>query len=187
MIWLLNGPPRSGKDTVAYYFSTAYRNFRHIKFAKHLKIMTHADYGLFDDDGVPYSHNHFEDTKDEPSDLFFGLTPRQAYIHTSEDRVKPFFGDEFFGNMLIRTNLNDYDESVNYLVSDSGFASEIRPLIRKFGESQIKYVEFHRPNCDFNGDSRSYLKLEGIEKYKIVNDGTVEQLLNNAKNIFFNT
>lgn len=46
--------------------------------------------------------------------------------------------------------------------SDSGFQSEMEPLIEQFGIDNVVLVRLNRDGYDFSGDSRSYLEpVEG--------------------------
>ena len=94
-ILLLNGPPRSGKDTIAEYLEG--HGWHHGKFSKVLKERTHALYGMID---CPY--DAFENVKDENLSVFFGITPREAYINTSEMLMKPVHGDDIWVRIFIQ-------------------------------------------------------------------------------------
>lgn len=85
---LINGPARSGKDTLAAILANRPQTEgRILHFAKALKDATHAAYGLFN-----IAYDFFEAKKDSPLPEFFGLTPRQAYIAHSEDYFKKLHG-----------------------------------------------------------------------------------------------
>src|ERR1700693_991262 len=120
---LLNGPPRSGKDTVADYLTTVLGNSVKISLAASLKNMVHRAYGLTD---VPY--NHYENTKDEPNEDFLGITPRQAYRAFSETYMKPLHGNRIWAKILLL-----YIEEMSYdiyIISDVGFEDEVHEIIQ---------------------------------------------------------
>lgn len=171
-IIFFNGPPYSGKDTLATEFAKMAPAYKVVKFAQVLKERTHALYGAPD---LP--HDFFEKTKDQPHTLFFGKTPRQAYIAVSESYMKPLHGEEIFGKLLLGS-LQDYPKAKGFLISDSGFAPEAVPLIRHYGVENCLLVRIHAEGrgCSFNGDSRSYIELP-IETIDLNNNGTKDSFL----------
>ena len=191
-ILLLNGPPRSGKDTageeLAEIMARSGVNARVFKFAHALKIATHGTFfGLLGvlgrDRELACDPAAFEEEKDEPSEIFFGKTPREAYIAVSELLCKPLYGKEFFGEVLAR-QISDgaQTEGEPYLdvaiVTDSGFASEARPLIRKFGKENVGLIRISRDGCSFDGDSRSSIFLPelGDRQADVENDSSAYDL-----------
>lgn len=171
-IILLNGPPGSGKDTAANFFHDEYGAY-HTKFAKALKEATHALYGL---GALP--DDFFESTKNKPNAVFFGLSPRQAYIKVSEELVKPALGQRFFGEVMRETckrAVADGNEVI--VISDSGFAEEAQPLIREFGVANVRLLQIHAEarGCTFEGDSRSYISIPGVAPANVFNNGSLEE------------
>lgn len=168
-IVILNGPPRSGKDSIANNL----KGFLAIKFAGVLKKMTHAFYGMSD---IP--SDNFEEVKDLPSKAFYGLTPREAYIAVSEQYIKPVHGLSFFGYRLVE-RIKRTGHS-HYVISDSGFYEETIPLIKEFGINNIYLFHLTRPGFGFDNDSRIYLDpLElGLKVMpELVNDSTMEDFI----------
>lgn len=172
---LLNGPPRCGKDTAGEILA---RHGAYVtKFAKRLKEMVHRAFGVVEDTRCPAPHYAFETEKDEPQEEFYGATPRNAYIHFSEGCLKPLLGERIFGE-LVAEELGELElctaRPVNLVaVTDSGFKAEAEVLIEKH---DCVLVRLHRDGCSFDGDSRGYLALPGVETHDIVNDGTIEDL-----------
>ncbi len=82
-IILVNGPPRSGKDTIGQLLCQRLPLVLD-KFARKLKEAAHALYGM-----PELPHDHFEACKDTPLEQFFGKSPRQVYIAVSETYFKP--------------------------------------------------------------------------------------------------
>ena len=166
---LLNGPARSGKDSLA----TAFANHAAkrgkvseiVKFAGSLKDSAHRLFGF-----VNVMHDHFEAEKDKPQHYLHGKTWRQIYIAVSELLFKPTFGADIFGrltrdemNVLREVNRMDGDPPVDFwLVSDSGFAPEARVLVDSFGVENIILVRLERDGYSFAGDSRGYIALPGV-------------------------
>lgn len=171
-IILVNGPPSAGKDEA----QLAVPNSIRAKFARAVKEGTHGAFGL---DPKEYDMDYFESTKELPNPLFFGKTPRQAYIAYSEMFMKPFTGDEqVFGKLLVRwiDNVIDIWE-VNDLpflpiiVTDSGFREEAEAVVAAYGAENVKLIRVHRKGYDFKGDSRSYIDLAdlGVEEEDVIN------------------
>lgn len=149
-IVLLNGPPRSGKDTAARILHQR-KGFYVTKFAKYLKERTHLLYGH------NYPHDYFEDFKDEPLDIFFGLTPRQAYINVSELYFKRVHGQYFFGERVVEDLKRKMPKCV--AISDCGFLDEIVPVVQAFGSENIMLIRFSSEGCSYKHDSRSPVDL----------------------------
>jgi hypothetical protein len=180
-ILLLNGAPRSGKDAageeLTRILGASGIRAKTFKFAHALKIATHGAFfglqGLIGNDGGLVSDPaSFEDEKDEEHELFFGLSPRQAYIALSERLFKPVFGEEFFGEVLVRNIQGVIDDKTEpYLdvaiVTDSGFASEAKPLIRHFGVNNVGLIRLSRTGTSFKGDSRGSIFLPELRDRQI--------------------
>lgn len=169
MIIFLQGPPRSGKDTLARFIQAIDPEYAIRKFATEVKVGTHAYYNLFGDE-VEESENYYEQVKDEPMPEFGWLTPRQAYIWYSEKYIKPSLGEDYFGVML--ADRIRYEDKV--VISDSGFEHEAQPIISL--EKPYKIVRLVRDGTSFEKDSRSYW---GIADHTIFNT-SYEALLRGA-------
>lgn len=179
-IVLLNGPPRSGKDTAARAIIAELRriatddakrsglekpdpatfpSYADIVGAGHeLKEMTHAAYGM-----PGRAHDYYEKVKGEPSADFDGRTPRDAYIHFSEAVMKPAFGQDVFGrrwiNRIARMGLLTSGRVI--VVPDAGFAAEWEPVLAVIPNADVLLVQIDasRRGCTFEGDSRGYITL----------------------------
>lgn len=160
-ILFLNGPPRSGKDTVGAQLRMRFPGCETAKFAGELKDAVHRAFGL----QVPT--DHFESRKDQPCDEFFGRTPREVYIAYSERFLKPLYGPGIFGRMLVETLKGMEASGVRLVaVTDSGFREEAEEVLRVFPEALL--IRLHRDGTSFMGDSRSYIQL-GIEAIDMQN------------------
>ena len=172
---LLNGPPGCGKDTggKALIEPPHYQRVPVMgKFAKILKESVHADFGY-----PELHHDYFEHCKNMPLPMFRGKSPRDAYIYKSEKVMKPHYGEDFYGRMWLREALNLYISGYDlFFITDSGFASEVQSLIEVIGPASILHVKIDASSrgCTFEGDSRSYLELPGIESVTVKSD-TIEQ------------
>ena len=169
----LNGPPGCGKDTLGHLLAgTLLPGVRLRKLAEPLKNATHALYG------VRAVHGAFEATKGEPNAVFFGLTPRQAYIDVSERLVKPALGVDFFGRVLARAILADHAPLT--IITDSGFEPEARPIIDAVGAENCLLFRIHRTGHTFAGDSRSYIELDDVETVNLANNGNLAEFVQAA-------
>ena len=167
-IIIINGPPQSGKDTTGALVEAFTGAFR-TKFAKALKDRAHAMLGL----NVP--HDHFEQMKDRPLEVLGGKTPRQFYIWFSEEVIKPKFGKRYFGEITADEIKVQVALGRDTVVTDSGFVDEALPVVEAF-PGQVELWRIYRKGRSFEGDSRSYIDLPGIDFKSIHNNGTVIEL-----------
>jgi hypothetical protein len=192
----INGAPRSGKDTAARII----RNFarkralqpllslglattpsiviqeinsmvRVCGMSYALKEITHAMYG------VAAAHGAFEHCKDEPSPVFAGMSPRQAYIFVSEKLMKPTMGDDVFGRIFVRRNSVVAQSTTQerpglIIVPDAGFAGEWGPVVDHYGPANMLLLRIHAEGrgVTFKGDSRSYIDLPDVLASDVHND-----------------
>lgn len=154
---ILNGPPHSGKDTLAELLSVF--GFKQMAMKTQLYIDTAKYFGIQLEKLIIAASDR--ELKEHPwQRLKLGnmvLSPRDALIHVSEKCIKPTQGDDYFGKAAARACTEAGAPLVVF--SDGGFASEIKPLEEVFREVVIFHL--HRAGCSFAGDSRSY--LEGFD------------------------
>ena len=172
-IYLFNGPPSSGKDTLAKLIlehEFGEMPTRIEKFAEPLKLGGAAALG------IPLEE--LEAKWKETIIPGLGVTWRQYQISMSEDWYKPKFGQDIFGRLLverIRRHPVEY-----YLVSDSGFTYEAQPLIDAFGMDLVSVYHIHRDGCTFDGDSRNWIDSYslGVKNFALDNQpGNPEGML----------
>lgn len=164
---ILNGPPRSGKDTAYRGLKNAYPlMFERIKFATPLKEACHILLGN------EYSEDEFENEKDVASDYFFGVSPREFYIELAE-HIKDKYTKEFFGYIFLRRyrwgGCETFTPQPIVIISDCGFKEELQPLIRFFGLNEMALIRIHRQGKDFSNDSRGYIENVLPREYDIFN------------------
>jgi hypothetical protein len=147
-IILLNGPPRSGKDTAANIIKKNVPNFTEYKMSSPLKRTVREMFNL-----TIEQHKALEDIKDEPSDILGGHSYRDIQISLSEDWMKPTFGSKIFGEIAVKV-INQ--RAGNVVISDIGFEDEVYPLRRAFTK-RLCLIRIHRPGSNFDNDSRDYL------------------------------
>lgn len=161
---ILNGPPNSGKDTLANSLLEAAPAVHHLKFAQPLRKLVKAAAGVKSD-------MYLDRYKDSPHSSILYMTLREYMIWMSEECYKPKFGQNVFGVLLCYSimQLNDPDPIV--VVSDGGFNAEIETVIKIFGPNNVMLVHLSREGCTFENDSRSYVTLEDITTIELSNDG----------------
>lgn len=151
---VLNGPPGSGKDTIANMLEPM--GFKHRAFKDTLYIATLAHFGVVSRDARVNAMLWMKDRALKESNdcpYFNGLSPREALIYVSEKVIKPNYGDDYFGVQAFRACGLDNDKETVF--SDGGFGSEILPLLEHF--SSVLVVRLRREGYSFEGDSRRYI------------------------------
>ena len=167
-IILVNGPPSSGKDTLADYMERAF-GAEHIKFAA---PMYNAIPQLFNLSPLTWKIL-YEEAKEIPQKSLGNHSPREAMIWLSEQAMKPHFGIDIFGKLLANS-LPRYEKEL-FVISDSGFAPEAQVVLDGLGPDRILLLRLQRQGCDFSQDSRSYINLD-CETHDVGNDGTLDDL-----------
>ena len=164
---LVNGPPRSGKDTASDHIESRY-NAEHLKFATPIYQSVPR---LFNIPFEKWAALYIEE-KEELQPELMGMSPREAMIWLSESVMKPHFGSDVFGHMF--TNALPYHSPESLIVvSDSGFQPEAEVLMKEIGVENMLLLRIHRPGCDFRNDSRNYVFLD-CESHDIDNDGSLD-------------
>lgn len=185
-VFLFNGPPRSGKDSAAIHLTQKGQGHFE-KFAFPLKSAFAAITSASIDDWG--NVEPYESTKGDYID-WLGTTYRQWQIDFSESFMKPRYGEDIFGRLLVqRLNVSGGGSRFNHqavFISDSGFLEEAKYVAREFGEDNVLLVRIHRPGYDFTGDSRSYLYDILPNELDVVNDASEEEYLGKINVIFSN-
>ena len=170
---LFNGPRHSGKDTAALHVAEIL-NAYHFKFSAPIKAAIKTAFNLSSQD-VDY----LESIKTQPTPILFGKSYVEAQISFSEEWAKPSFGQDVFGRWAVnairdvqaKAYIRKYDLFVS---SDSGFACEAWPIIENlFGVEDTLLVRVYRQGKNFDGDSRSYIELPGVETVEIENNDSI--------------
>lgn len=193
-VFILNAPPRTGKDTIASDadlcgFSYSIKSFKEPLYniaATTLGLSLPEFMLLYDTDGW----------KDSPQEICNNKTPRELMIHISETYIKPFFGYDYFGKQLCASvEKAFYDNrcvscSQFVIIPDGGFNKEVVPLIEAFGNDVVEVIQLEREGYrDFGHDSRSWIDLSGVKITKFDttkgNDGVLkyieQQMINVSK------
>ena len=192
---VFNGPPRSAKDTAANHLVGLInsqdgnlvahkRNFKDQLVSIAAKILgISAEEFLTDYDCKTPDHvwwcKDLASLSTTASMAAMGekkvYSQREWLIHVSESVIKPSFGDQAFGRMFV----NSLPEEGIVFCGDSGFASELQPVIDHVGVENVLVVRIQREGCTFEGDSRSYLDPNMFEQdvkfIQILNNGTEDE------------
>lgn len=176
---ILNGPPRSGKDTLADILAASY-GYRKLEFkaalidlACRIAQLSRADW------------DYLYKSKERPSPaLYFHgqkQSPRRFLQIVSEEIIKPVFGQRAFGNAALQQTYGK--DSDRIVFSDSGFMEELMALAAcDRANHDIVVIRLHRNGTSYEGDTRRYLESEelrwaGIKSYDLDNNGTTSELV----------
>ncbi|MGI4940635.1 MAG: hypothetical protein ACRYHQ_08760 [Janthinobacterium lividum] len=157
-VLLLNGPPRSGKNTAANIVARHSSSATVLGFSWYLKRMVHAVY--LGRDGWDMDPDCFDAIKGVPQAILAGRTWRQEYIRFSEDVQKPVHGHEWFADRFMETARASGADLI--VVPDSGFRGEAERVVRELGAHNVRLVRMIREGCTFAGDSRTYIDLADL-------------------------
>lgn len=160
---LLNGPPRSGKDTIGEMLWNALPASRCMKFSQDIIDFMFSEYGI----GMESV------SKDEVHPKLYGRTPREVAIRYSEGFCKPLFGINYFGHRTVKRLLSMLQQPSMWklaILTDSGFVDEALPVVDALGPTNVLQVALTRPGCTFAGDSRNYWEHPSIGRVEFDND-----------------
>jgi len=169
----LNGPPHSGKDTIANaiieqidrdpMFGIATRK---LEIKAGLRAMGMAVLGL------PNDPAEYDRIKDVPQDIFNGDSLRQWMIGVTEGYFKPRYGKTFWISRELGLNPFFYGLSI---VTDMGFDEEINVLYNKYTAHSVLLVHLYRDGTSFFGDSRNYVSHPILSPLAMYNESTPEE------------
>jgi hypothetical protein len=172
---LLNGPSRSGKDTAAaaiaaHLLSNTDAAFVLERFSLPIKqaFAGMMDIGGILDNGIVPD---WEKRKDEV-DALLGNTYRNWQIAFSEHFMKPKFGTNIFGRLMLH-RLHQLPDSTIVIIPDCGFEIEITTVAEAFAPRDVCLFNIYRHNCTFAGDNRRYVQLpRGYPHHEPLTNGT---------------
>ena len=157
---ILNGPPGSGKDTLAEILASE-TSLTKMAFKDELYEITAKYFGVPYDELVERASDRLlKETGwdrlvlDVVDNYSWMLTPREALIFVSERVYKPAHGEDYFGRAAVSRCIDR--KAYHVVFSDGGFTSETE-IIQKNCENL--YI-FHlvRDGFTFEGDSRDYVR-----------------------------
>lgn len=152
-----NGPPRSGKDTLATALEALLS-----EAAPEIQVHRHAlaatmRAGAMATLGLSGGDKFYSDIKDKPMDLLGGKTFRRFMIDMSEVFVKKEYGQDFWARLLHARNQAWWNRKgpTVLIVTDIGFPAEVQFLCEHSTHTVI--VQLDRAKLDFTQDSRNYV------------------------------
>lgn len=157
---ILNGPPRSGKDTLAEGLRRLWPSTSKEKFAQPIVDYMFSNWGVLPD---------LVDKSLPPPGPFKGPPVRQIMIAYSEQFMKPLFGKDIFGKFAVRRIERTIVKAPLYIFSDGGFSEEIQCIVDYLGAENVGIVHLMRPGTSFDGDSRDWVTLPNVETFAIQN------------------
>ena len=95
------------------------------------------------------------DLKDSPRAEYGGKTSREVIIEVSEKVIKPFYGNQFFGDKAVG-GMKRETWVETFIFSDSGFEEELEPVSNYVGKENVILCRI-RNRGSFSNDSRSFL------------------------------
>lgn len=178
-ILLLNGPPQSGKDTIANYLHKM-EFAKHEKMARPLKQMLPIIFPELEQSKFQWLQNADGTHVVLPQSEHYeagNYTTRELQIMLSEDMLKPMFGKSIFGRALCSRIF--FDSHSRYVISDCGFNEEAAELVKFVGYHNIYLMQIERPGCNFSNDSRGYIdaNVSTNKVMTVINDRSVFILL----------
>jgi hypothetical protein len=164
MIILLNGPPRSGKDTAAEFITLMVGNSKvqHIKMSRPMKAALRLIFGF-----TMAEVRELEANKDQGNGPEFAdLSYREMQIKLFE-HLKETYGPEVLGRIFIRHDRHTMKRHT--VVSDAGLSVEIEPIVEAYPYKEIGLIQIRRPGCNFDDDIREYIgPHRGIGNFEVV-------------------
>lgn len=188
ILMFFNGPPHCGKDTAVgqalpLFVSKGIR-VTQCEFKAPLRTMAIAFSNL-----TPMAANSIEyyGDKDAPQELIpHNRSWRQWLIHISENVMKPMFGPDVFGELMLRhiqeLELNTAPQVICF--SDCGFESELNVLHTAGYDCVL--IRMHRTGCDFSNDSRNFVYLNGVYSVDMFNNGDIASLYDKIDTVYNN-
>lgn len=176
LVVILNGPPGCGKDTIAN--SWLEKTLGNDEFRPHVKAFKEPMYRVAAAAlGLPL-HEFVElyndrEWKEHNRPEWGGKSVRDLMIATSENYLKPMFGETCMGKLAV-SGIQQRIPSQNDVIvfSDGGFKAEVEELEKYF---HVRVVQILRDGCSFEGDSRSYIEGTNLPTYLLFNDRSVEE------------
>jgi hypothetical protein len=170
---LLNGPPRSGKDTAAGYIARVWAATP-FKVSQPLKDAIAALFGW-----TPAQAEEAERLKDVARAETLGTTYRKLQIALSESGLKTWTGDDrAFGKLAVRriqaAVLDGGDDL--FVCSDAGFGPEVDEIVQCLHADRVLMIHLYRDGCTFDNDSRDYVFPRYVETVRLENNGSESDL-----------
>lgn len=183
-----NGPPRSGKDTVASALADLLDSEGVTSCPVHkLALAATMRDGAAAILGMNLTDSKYSAIKDEPLEVLGGKSFRRFMIDMSEVFVKGIYGGDFWSRLLYSRNKTWWNATPAILiVTDIGFQDEVK----FFCENSSMYLNviLSRKDTDFSQDSRGYVwgaPEWGGYNFALDNDGTPEEAAKEVARIMY--
>jgi hypothetical protein len=152
----INGPRRSGKDTATNHIVSEWVNVRHKKLASPMKRALREFFNLPNALWKALEMEASGPLKLEPLPELLGMSWVEALIWFSEEVMKPKFGEDVFGRLMVQEMHQPHPAPLT-VISDSRFGSELVPVAKAFGAQNCHVFQLFREGHTFAGDTGSYL------------------------------
>lgn len=168
---LINGAPYSGKDTIARHFYHRYHGPTALeRFSRPIK---HAFAGMMNHTVNSFDEVFFFEKNKEKKIPTFNVSYRQWQMDFSEKFMKPLYGDDIFGRLLL-TRIAEMATFRTVIIPDCGFQIEVDSIPDEYPTLLLRV---QRSGFDFSDDSREYVEPKPHWAFhRIENDGTAEEL-----------
>lgn len=151
-----NGPPRSGKDTLATALQTLLAETAPEIQVHRQALAATMRAGAMAILGMTGGDKFYSDIKDKSLELLNGKTFRGFMIDMSELFVKKEYGQDFWAKLMFARNQSWWHGKPSILiVTDIGFPAEVEFLCKHSSHTVIVQVDRH--GLDFSNDSRNYV------------------------------
>lgn len=171
-IILLNGCPGVGKDEIANYLVREY-NYKTIAFKDKAYKSVADHYNI-----TIEQYMELYKTKDIPTDILGGKSPRKAMQYVVQEVNKPKLGRDYLAKDVMKDIRDDY--SSNYVISDFGLDEEEIQVHYQLAHENYIVINIQREGHSYQLDTRSD-RL--IIHHIIYNDGTTENLYAKVRDI----
>lgn len=176
-IILFNGPPSSGKDTIARHLFEKW-DFYQLPDQCHFDRMSMpiktAFAGMTGTELDEFGNNlTYEKIKEQPLDFLAGKSYRQWQIDFSEVLMKPKYTNEIFGRLLVSRieEKRKGCDTDSIVIPDCGFDVELDVLSRLLPtRDKLFLFRLHRSGKTFAGDSRSYVTPFNPKQFAHIED-----------------
>lgn len=158
-----NGPPRSGKDTMARMLAEHLDLLtdlpvKEVSLSTPLRRIAYAMVGFVGETDGP-DYERFKTTWFSQ----FDRDGRHLMIDVSESFLKPIYGKCVMAELLFE-ELGDFQGIA--LIRDCGFQVEIEHLALCMGFRRLYIARLRRDGCDFSNDSRDYVTYRFSNDYE---------------------
>lgn len=170
-IYLTNGAPFSGKDTLTRRLVEFFEDGVYIRFKDPLYQRFSERHNIPLDEVIEMCSGK---QKDEPNERIGGLIPRQELIDISENEIKVKHGKQGVAIKVI-DNILDIEQHARkvFVFPDSGFEEEktlFRKVLPRYGLNKLITIRIVREGCTFENDSRNFLKDPDLIIYNDVDE-----------------